>query len=391
MKKTRVVASIGAVVVVAAAIGGAIVLHGSSSTPNSPSANSPSGTPSSPNAPATASHGVYIANFFAKADPKLLSNPNIDGSFQAYRWSTLEPAKGDFQWKRFDADMRVASANGKKIALGIDTGSYAPEWAKPHALTFVIAAHNGAFGHGQRISVPIPWDTTYESNVHDVANAVAAHLHSTGFYDLVTQIKLTGITETTEETRMPAQAVSALSMVNGVATSSAATTDATPLWHSNGYTRSQAEDAWKTMAGYWAAAFPDKTLAMPTIPSGGFPNIDDSGRIQPGKDTITTQDLVEYGTRTWGRRFMVMHNSLSDTSTPTNQALQVKAFSEGASVGFQFDDQDFGQVDSAPESRFADAANAGIEMHMTYTEVFRNDPAAYPSTIAHLHSELSTP
>jgi hypothetical protein len=349
-----------------------------------PSPTNPAGAPTS----AAYSHGVYIANFFAPADPKLLANPDIDGSSQAYKWNTLEPSKGAFDWSRLDSDLKRAQTAAKRISLGIDTGALAPAWAKPQALSFIISPHQGKFALGQKVVIPIPWDPTYEANVRDLADAVAAHLHSTGLYGVVAQVKLTGITEETEETRMPAEGPIPVSSLDGSSVANTFTTDATAVWHSHGYTRTLVENAWKTMAGYWAAAFPDKTLALPTIMSAGFPNIDANGVVLPGKDTTTSRDLVDYGARTWGKRFMSMHTSLSDLYTSANQWLQIRAYGEGASVGYQFDALQFGHPGTTAEPKFLAGANIGLQLHMTYVEVFRPDPGLYPTTVARLHAAL---
>ena len=342
---------------------------------------------------ATVSHGVYIANFFAPVDPTLLSNENVDGSSQAYKWSALERNKGVFRWTRMDSDLKTAQRLGKRIALGIDTGAFTPGWAKPQALTFVVSSHNGKFARGTTDSIPIPWDATYEANVRDVANAVADHLRATGLYGVVSQVKLTGINEDSEETRMPTEGRIPIAYLDGKPVTNTFTTDATSVWRAHGYTRALVENAWETMAGYWATAFPDKTLALPTILNAGFPNIDANGAVLSGKETgtnaQTSQYLVDYAVRRWGKRFMSMHTSLSDLYTAANQWLQVRAYSEGASIGYQFNDLLFGQVSTTPETRFLTGANIGLRFHMSYVEVFRTDPRLYPTTMAKLHAALN--
>ena len=338
-------------------------------------------------------HGVYIADFFSAPTASNLSNPNIDGYFQGFKWNLCEPSAGVFRWNSagcsIDGDLTAVRNTGKQVTLGIDTGSYTPSWAEPKSLNFIISAHNGKFGKCHNDTIPIPWDSTYQSNLHNFINQLQAHLKSVGLYNTVSQVKLTGITEDTEETRMPAETPQACKLPDGTSSSM---TNAPQLWAQNGYTQGKVEAAWETMAGYWATAFPDKILGNPTIRNMGFPNIV-NGEVQPGTPS-TTQDLVKYGASHWGSRYLLMENALSDTSTEPMASFALTNHLP-LSIGFQLEDIRYGQAAGAngipepAEPAFHNAIVNGVKFKMSYLEIFPNDTADYTAGVAYAHSVLS--
>ena len=342
------------------------------------------------------SRGVYVADFFSSPTAANLANSNIDGFFQGYKWNLCEPSAGVYKWTSagcpLNSDLTAIKNAGKQVALGIDTGSDTPSWAEPQSLSFIISPHDGMFGKCHNDVIPIPWDPTYQHNLQDMINSLSAYLKSAGLYDTVSQVKLTGITEDTEETRMPAETPKACTESDVTPSIQTSLTNAPALWAQNGYTQARVEGAWETMAGYWASAFPDKTLGNPTIQSNGFPNIV-NGVVQSGNAT-TTQDLVTYGAHQWGSRYLTMENALSDTS---NEPMAAYATSNHLtlSIGFQLEDIRYGPAAAANgiheplEPAFTNAVSHGISLGMSYLEIFTNDPADYAAGVAYAHSKLS--
>ena len=397
----------------------------------------------------TASKGVYVADFFNAPITDLAKDPQINyinGFVQAYKWSVIEPSNGSYDWthkdsngkndENLDADIQAAYAAHKKIGLAIDTGAFTPAWADPQFLTFIISSHNGAGPNGakcQSINVPIPWDSTYQANLHSMIQALTSHLKatrastdpndSTTLYDVVSQVKLTGITEDTEETRMPSEAGNpaisgtpdpGIQCTSGVNVGGYVT-DAPSTWKAAGYTRSKAEQAWKTMAGYWAAAFSDKTLGHPTIATAAFPNIDDSGTIQYNKDgtyksdTQTTHDLINFSNSTWGKQYMLMQQALSNCSNEPTTSYGITYAAQNRlqiGVGFQLQAITYGNAAPDPKNipSITGAVSVGINgttagvngctvtsapYHMTYLEIFSNVPTADPAGTINAYTLLN--
>jgi len=374
--------------------------------------HAPQSSTSSPTTSSTpASHGLYVAlleNQVSKY-PDLLNNKNIDGFQEITKWSDLEPSQGQYNWSQIDNDIRAVAAHHQHFSLDIATGAFTPSWAygndTSNAISFTIVSHNGG---GKDLcdnnTIPIPWAPVYQTSVKQMIDGLAQHINSDPtLSSAVTQVRLTGITEDTVETRMPTEFGITCKDRNSGQT--VTVTDALGAWCKVGYTKSKAETAWETFANEWASQFKNQTLAMATIPADGFPSTDAAGTIAspncvtqkaPRPDTQTTADLVKYAANKWGNRFMVMRQSLnngnnSSGSGATSYASTSKAaISQGASIGFQLDDVMYGPNSSgANESSFNEAVSNGLKYHMTYLEVFRNDPALYPTTLVTAHSTLN--
>ena len=415
-------------------------LFGSSKSENPPSR---AAQPSVAGASTQNSHGVYIADFFSSpTNPKTtggtsrtpqLGNSNIDGYLQAYKWNACQPnapnqsaPNWDSAGCSMDTDIRAAynASPSKKIALSLDTGAYVPAWAygnnSNNAIVFTIVTHNGNAGSdicSNPITIPIPWNrndpnnpndpSLYETNLKATIDTLASHLKNTlarpgtndptTLYDVVSQIKLTGITEDTEELRMPEEFN--IQCKNRTNQSEIDTvTDAPGAWYCVGYNKSYVEAFWKSIAREWGNQFSSQTLTLPTLSSGAFPATNTSGsvmNVSPScvsqaaspAETQTTTDLVNAGIQMFPGRFMMMHQALQPSSTYTDS---IAAHTAGALIGFQLEDLSFGQTDTTPESDFTAAINIGLGApHMSYLEIFPNDPTLYPSELAVVHAALN--
>jgi hypothetical protein len=385
-----------ALIVVAAVIAVAVIAINHSVRGKQTTSTSSS---TSPLRPGTASgfptsRGVYVVSSFSP--PKSVDSPTVDGFFQSYKWSDVEPADGHYDWSQLDSDLGQIKAAGKHATLGIVAGAYTPAWAEPQHATFVVAPHNGETGGCREIVDPVPWNTTYQSNLHQMMQQLRQNLSAQGLYATVTQLKITGVNEYTDETRLPAEPGTITctrlkrldgTKANGAAAAGVMTTDATAIWQSLGYTRTKAEDAWKAIADDWATTFPDKTLAMPAILTAGFPGIDDSGKVVTSRDTSTTQDLAVWAARRWGPRFMLMHTSLRDNFKAAGSAEVRQA---GASIGFQLAENQFDTKRSLPsDASFQDAVHVGVSYGMQYLEIWPPDISNYASTLPSARSAFA--
>lgn len=67
-------------------------------------------------------HGLTISNSMVK------SMPFIRGWNFTFRWKDLEPVKGQFNWKLFDGQLKIAAGNNLNIGFMIWVGQHSPAW-----------------------------------------------------------------------------------------------------------------------------------------------------------------------------------------------------------------------------------------------------------------------
>jgi hypothetical protein len=305
-------------------------------------------------------------------------DPRLDGVLLFAQWNKLQPsASTDWVTTTLDQQFHdIIDANldhglSRKIAFAVECGSACPTWAASYAagnaLNFIISAKGGAGGHGHEIVCPVPWDATYKANFATMIAKLKAYLTATSYrgvvyYDIVSELRVTGINEDTAETRMPQEPPLGpfpVSYLDGHTDPAGHLTDAQAVWagtaaDSQGhfftgpnapYRPSKAKAAWQALAAIIQSAFPDKTLALAPIAKGGFPNIDEvTGAVSSAKETQTTQDNADYFVDTYTSQTMVMSQSLDELDTPSNNPLLVRELGRGSAIGLQFNDVKFGQV-----------------------------------------------
>jgi hypothetical protein len=149
-----------------------------------------------------------------------LNTPGVDGITLVENWSTIEPAKGVYEWDQaspnpdlFDQWLNAIVAAGKKINLAIRAGADEPSWlfdpvtqggagATPYV--FKSSPHQGQSRPTcQRVTIAVPWDPIFLSEWDAMLAAVAQHLKDVGAYDAVKLVRLTGVNRTTDEFRLP--------------------------------------------------------------------------------------------------------------------------------------------------------------------------------------------
>src|SRR5271165_5347035 len=87
---------------------------------------SPRGMPSTPFAD---TRGVFSLSDPNKVtDPKILSNPAVDGIALRTTFNKVEPKKGIFNWTFIDQEIANARANHKKLSLSVEAGYNTPQW-----------------------------------------------------------------------------------------------------------------------------------------------------------------------------------------------------------------------------------------------------------------------
>ena len=408
MPRRRAVLGIVIAVLVAALVGVAVARNATSTkstNPNSsPSSQPPSGsTPApgagAPSAPSGAPRGIYVA-LRSTIPPQVLSSTAVAGVYLHFGWSDLEPTQGGFDFGVLDQAIDKARQAGKSVMIGVSAGALTPQWVMTAGARFVRvtqSAHQGKSTGCSTNDYPAPWDGAFVTAWSDFIRGLGSNLHeSAARYAAVTQLKLTGINDLTDESRLPAETPQASSSTCNVS-------DAVSAWKALGYKPSLVEGAFRTFATTWAQTFPDKQISLEIIPNNGFPAIGENGADDASSGAATTVALVKAG-RSAIRNFAVQQNNLGPrgnfrvvTSVPVR--------------GFQLQGVQFGQLACVPGNRdpasaanplksatvacdpgaFQAALEHGIQLGASWIEVFSADVSAYESVIETTKSSFAQP
>ncbi|HEX2593784.1 MAG TPA: hypothetical protein VHL34_19955 [Rhizomicrobium sp.] len=229
---------------------------------------------------ATPPGGVYaiIAANTPAQDPvatQALQVPGVDGLLIHLRWADISPATKQYNWTTLDRVVQIALAANKRFEIGIETGSQTPAWmftpksaggmGAPHA-TFTVDAFSAEQCY--TFDMAPPYSAAYLSAFNDMLAQLAKHLRRTGAYKHLSMIKLSGITTTTDELRLPA--VGGCEGANSV-----------QLWQSLGYTPGKVQAAWRQMLQMYLKHFPEKAFNIGFIGVNAFPAINADGGAAP--------------------------------------------------------------------------------------------------------------
>jgi hypothetical protein len=388
-----------AVAVIAAAVVSVLVVNRSTGKKANPSTQTtvPGAAPGGPQSRVGASviHGIYVNSDVGTPIPaSVLSAPSVDGVVLRFYWNTIEPNQGQFDFSALDQDIAAVTAAGKRYSLAVAAGNYAPGWIASggaRVLAFTVSPHRGA-GNCRPINVPVPWDPVYLKDLDGMIAAVGANITGDAArFDAMTQVKVTGIGEYTDETRMPLE-------TPAQSTGGCALTNAPAVWKANGYRPSLVEQAWNHMIDSWAAAFPGRSLGNNFI-TQSFPNIGENGQTEKGAGLALTKRLIDDGLARYGSRFAVQTQALQATSGTT--AFVQDAGRRGATIGYQLAENHFGNPSCAgvkqaknvvkaacDPTSLAEALQLGQSSGAAYIEVFPLTVAAYPPQLENAHAAL---
>ena len=93
-----------------------------------------------------------------------LDNPLVYGLSWRFRWRTIEPEAGHYNWTPIDQAVAVTGKAGKKTMLRVVAGINSPEWVL-QAGAQVFDFSNTDLAHPKNyaanLRMPIPWDEVY--------------------------------------------------------------------------------------------------------------------------------------------------------------------------------------------------------------------------------------
>jgi hypothetical protein len=321
-------------------------------------------------------------------------------------WDAIEPASGQYQFGLLDQWVNQAVTQGRKIDLAITAGASTPSWLFQPApggagvapLAFTVSPHNGATGACQPLTMAAPWDATFLARWDALLTAVAAHLKSTGNYDAVTILRLTGINRTTEEFRLPAETAQSTGL--------ACVSNAIATWQSAGYRPSKLLQAWNAVTASFRKSFPDKFFGVAIIPQNAFPRIAEDGTVIVGAVPDQNQPLLLAASQQIPMRLIVQFDFLMPGEAASATVVQA-ATTLGTLAAFQTNEYlgstGGGAACSEPVTNptpctaatFLTLLQTGIypsgksdPLRAQYIEVFAANAVAFPDDLVQAHNAL---
>ena len=164
-----------------------------------------------------------------------LGYPTYTGISWRFRWKTIEPAEGEYNWGLIDKALQVTSNAGKKTMLRVTAGMFTPDWvyqagARPFEFSNTDLAYPENFPNTAKM--PIPWDEVYlakwEEFIHAFGRRYKGNPH-------IYSIHMTGGGHITEMNLPKAHA----------------------KWQQAGYSDEKLIAAWKRIIDVYQKAFPN--------------------------------------------------------------------------------------------------------------------------------------
>jgi hypothetical protein len=273
--------------------------------------------------------GVYVSTRVLLADR---NDPPLDyarvpasGVYVHLVWNQVEPSPGRYDWSKLDREVEAAVAAGKKLSISINSGAYAPGWLPKVAATSRFTVGKGGVNRSCITAVVgHPWDPRYQQRYVGVMRALADHLRQRPqVWRQVAIIKMTGVSQTSEELRLPSN--TGVAMRQGRPDPCQAS-DAVATWRGVGYAPDRVVQGYLTMLDGVAAAFPGKVIAQDTLDRNDFPRID--GR----SDGDVKARIVRAAIQRLPGRYAVQWDGLNLGPLPPS-VLAAKAM--GAPIGWQ--------------------------------------------------------
>lgn len=270
-----------------------------------------------------------------------IRKPGVDGLLVHLRWDKISDGFMHYKWTALDNAVAIATAQNKRFEIGILTDGALPSWVTDPSQGNAAHAsfeNNATVGKGcQTLVIAAPYDENYLDAFRDLLAKLAAHLRSTGAYASLSMIKLSGMTTTTDEMRLPA-----------VDTCVKPAQDQTlAIWQSLGYTPGKVRSAWDSMLHAYLNNFPDKSFNIGFIGINAFPGIRSNGTIAPkdergGLSDKLAANLIADAGRMMPARIALGFDSLILTPDPNTTSYQtsIAAFyadagGAGARLGWQ--------------------------------------------------------
>jgi len=288
--------------------------------------------------------GVRIFSLLApdrgvEGDLPELNSALIYGLSWRFRWKTIEPQEGQYNWAMIDRAIEVTAKARKHVLLRLVAGMHTPEWVYAGGVKFFEFGDEDAAGglrHPTGTRMPIPWDDVYLSKWEAFIRALGkryngnAHIYSVamsggGYID---------------EMNLP---------------------KAFERWQQAGYTDEKLIQAWKRIIDAYQRAFPETptNLAM-NEPLGSLQR---SNVLSP---------VVSYVLATYPGKVYLQQNALKADFPRDNRVRQIiREASVKTIVGYQMLGGK-GFLEGQTGDRVA-AFRHALEDNVSYVEVYAPD------------------
>jgi hypothetical protein len=333
-----------------------------------------------------------------------LTVTGVDGFVLVLGWADIEPGAGQYQWTTLDQWINASISAGKNVELSIRADNppawlfqTAPNGGGATPLTFTYSAQSGTKPCITE-TIAAPWDPAFLSQWDGMLTAVAAHLKSTGSYNAIKLLRLTGINRDSDELHLAAQTAQSVGVP--------CVSDSVATWLGAGYRPSKLLQGWDGITNAFKKSFPDKTFSVAIITTAQpFPPIAEDGSvvalINSSYITSQSQPLVNLASQKFPGHIVIQNNSLNPGVPARAETIQFGQ-SLGAFTAFQTN-LDLGPDGGAAcagvpctASTFLQMLETGIHplgpdstLHAEYIEVFAPNVNAFPQSTLQAHLELT--
>jgi uncharacterized protein (TIGR03437 family) len=357
--------------------------------------------------------GLYVSTYGlpdnksqTAAVTSALSTAGIDGLLVVIGWDVLESTMGQYDFSQLDQWMSLAYSQGKHVELSIPAMYRTPSWlfdpapagggAKPLFFSFTRRPTDTTC---LTETIAAPWDSAFQTQWAAMLAAVSEHLKSTGTYDSLVLLRLTGINKDSDELHLPSKEN----------TNATCVSDILGTWQLAGYRPSLLLQGWDGITSSFKKSFPEKTFNVAIIASANpFPPIGEDGSLITGPIPDLTLPLVTLAAQKLPGQFVIQNNSLYPNQPAQSETVQ-DAQNLGTMIAFQTNENVTAQgadcgapgdstVTPCTGPQFLNELESGIyplgksnSLRAQYIEVFALNVNDFPNETLQAHFELVPP
>jgi hypothetical protein len=266
-----------------------------------------------------------------------VKDPVVSGVSWRFRWKTIEPREGQYNWELMDKVLQSTSNAGKKVMLRVTAGMFTPDWvyqagAKPFDFSSTDLAYPENFP--KTTKMPIPWDEVYLAKWEAFIRAFGRRYNGNPH---IYSIQMTGGGHIGEMNLPKAHA----------------------KWQQAGYSDEKLIAAWKQIIDAYQKSFPNTPTNL---------NIDEP----LGRRSNVMKPVISYVLASYPQKVYLQHDGLK-ADLPNNNRLRqiIREASGKTTVGYQMLGGK-GFLDSQTGDRLTAFRNA-LEDHASYLEVYISD------------------
>ena len=269
---------------------------------------------------------------------RLRSTPAYGISWK-FKWSTVEPQQGVYDWSLIDHVIQVTQAEGKKTMLRVIAGVDSPAWIEQqaHTVSFSNSTLFTPANYPPTVSMPVPWDPTYLSRWEQF---IAAYGQRYNGNPQIWSVQMSGGGYIGEMT-LPHD---------------------TTTWSQAGFSDQAITSAWDSIVDSFRRAFPD----TPT-------NLDIDPPLPKGESNALPA-ILAYVLHTYPGKVYIQQNGLraAYANSINNLRQDIRMAAPVTTVGYQMYGGS-GSILSANTGDRMTAFQVALSDHASYLEVYDTD------------------